>query len=254
MRAQRTRAETLRSTPVTRRLSKPRGRETRFLGPRVEVERLRDGSARGRAVARLFMAHGFGEMPRRVARPRRGRARSARGLVASFFPRFYARVYARFFARGLADVRVFSAGTSAWDGSPASDGALLVSLENGLALDETVERSLRGAALWDEVKDRLHESALGLSGGQMQRVAIARSLINNPSIILADEPTGNLDTKSADGVFDLLREMNRTNRTTFLIVTHDPRLAQRCDRIIEVVDGRIVADAPVPAPLRIASP
>ena len=60
--------------------------------------------------------------------------------------------------------------------------------------------------------------------------------------MLADEPTGNLDTNSADGVFDVLRGVNETSGTTFLIVTHDPRLAQRCDRIIELVDGRIVSD------------
>jgi lipoprotein-releasing system ATP-binding protein len=65
-----------------------------------------------------------------------------------------------------------------------------------------------------------------------------------PALVLADEPTGNLDTKSADGVFDVLREINETSQTTFLIVTHDPRLAQRCDRIIELVDGRIVSDRP----------
>jgi lipoprotein-releasing system ATP-binding protein len=120
--------------------------------------------------------------------------------------------------------------------------------------DEAMRRAAEG--LLDQVGLLpWRESRVGnLSGGQQQRVAIARALAMSPALVLADEPTGNLDTKSADGVFDLLREMNRTNRTTFLIVTHDPRLAQRCDRIIEVVDGRIVADAPVPAPLRIASP
>jgi lipoprotein-releasing system ATP-binding protein len=81
-----------------------------------------------------------------------------------------------------------------------------------------------------------------LSGGQQQRVAIARALAMNPALVLADEPTGNLDTKSSDSVFELLRSVNRANRTTFLIVTHDPGLAARCDRIIEVIDGRIVSD------------
>jgi lipoprotein-releasing system ATP-binding protein len=83
-----------------------------------------------------------------------------------------------------------------------------------------------------------------ISGGQQQRVAIARALAMNPVMVLADEPSGNLDTQTADEVFDLLRNVNETSGTTFLIVTHDPRLAQRCDRIIELVDGRIVSDKP----------
>ena len=83
-----------------------------------------------------------------------------------------------------------------------------------------------------------------LSGGELQRVAIARALVHSPKLLLADEPTGNLDTKTADGVFDTLRKVNRDSGTTFLIVTHDPRLAQRCDRIIELVDGSIVSDKP----------
>jgi lipoprotein-releasing system ATP-binding protein len=90
----------------------------------------------------------------------------------------------------------------------------------------------------------LHKRAPHLSGGQAQRVAIARALAMTPRLVLADEPTGNLDTRSADGVFALLRDFNGRARTTFLVVTHDPRLAARCDRIVEVVDGRIVADRP----------
>ncbi len=84
--------------------------------------------------------------------------------------------------------------------------------------------------------------ASDISGGQQQRVAIARALAMNPALVLADEPSGNLDTENADAVFDLMRDVNESSGTTFLIVTHDPRLAQRCDRIIELVDGRIVSD------------
>jgi lipoprotein-releasing system ATP-binding protein len=89
-----------------------------------------------------------------------------------------------------------------------------------------------------------------ISGGQQQRVAIARALAMRPALVLADEPSGNLDTQSADSVFDLLRSVNEASRTTFLIVTHDPRLAQRCDRIIELVDGNIVSDKPNPKVIR----
>ena len=85
-----------------------------------------------------------------------------------------------------------------------------------------------------------------ISGGQQQRVAIARALAMNPSLVLADEPSGNLDTENADAVFKLMREVNVSSATTFLIVTHDPRLAQRCDRIVELVDGRVVSDRPNP--------
>ncbi len=104
----------------------------------------------------------------------------------------------------------------------------------------------RAAALLDQVGlgERMHNPASQLSGGQQQRVAIARALVMQPALVLADEPTGNLDTHSADGVFALMREINVARQTTFLIVTHDPRLAQRCDRHIELVDGRIVADRP----------
>lgn len=81
--------------------------------------------------------------------------------------------------------------------------------------------------------------ATNMSGGQQQRVAIARALAMNPDLVLADEPTGNLDTRSADSVFELMRQVNRESGTTFLMVTHNLDLAKRCDRIIEVVDGRI---------------
>jgi lipoprotein-releasing system ATP-binding protein len=91
-----------------------------------------------------------------------------------------------------------------------------------------------GLAQW---RDNL---ASNMSGGQQQRVAIARALALNPPLILADEPTGNLDSKTADAVFALMRSVSAENRTTFLFVTHNTVLAQRCDRIVELVDGRIV--------------
>ena len=91
--------------------------------------------------------------------------------------------------------------------------------------------------------DRADARPSDLSGGQQQRVAIARALALDPPLVLADEPTGNLDTKTADQIFEVLREFNRTLGVAFLIVTHDPRLAARCDRTIDLVDGRIVSDA-----------
>ena len=78
-----------------------------------------------------------------------------------------------------------------------------------------------------------------LSGGQQQRVAIARALAMDPTLVLADEPTGNLDSVSADGVFELIQRINAERATTFLMVTHNMALAERCHRIVDVVDGRI---------------
>ena len=86
-----------------------------------------------------------------------------------------------------------------------------------------------------------------LSGGMQQRVAIARALVLNPPLVLADEPTGNLDTASSDEVFALLRRMHAELNISFVIVTHDPRLAARCDRVIELVDGRIERDEAITA-------
>ncbi|OYU00559.1 MAG: ABC transporter ATP-binding protein [Burkholderiales bacterium PBB1] len=101
----------------------------------------------------------------------------------------------------------------------------------------------RAAELIDSVgltpwRDQL---ASHLSGGQQQRVALARALAMNPALLLADEPTGNLDTKSADTVFELLRRVNRECGTSVLFVTHNPALASRCDKTIMVVDGLIKA-------------
>ena len=81
--------------------------------------------------------------------------------------------------------------------------------------------------------------ANNMSGGQQQRVSLARALAMNPALLLADEPTGNLDTQSADAVFALLRRINQEQGTTVLLVTHNPKLGQRCDKTIQVVDGLI---------------
>ena len=81
--------------------------------------------------------------------------------------------------------------------------------------------------------------ATNMSGGQQQRVAIARALAMRPPLVLADEPTGNLDSKSADNVFELMRMTSMENGTTFLFVTHNLNLAKRCDRIVELIDGRV---------------
>jgi lipoprotein-releasing system ATP-binding protein len=92
------------------------------------------------------------------------------------------------------------------------------------------------------IADKADARPAQLSGGQQQRVAIARALALDPPLVLADEPTGNLDTKTADQIFEVLRSFNRERSVAFLIVTHDPRLAARCDRTIDLVDGRIVSD------------
>ncbi len=105
------------------------------------------------------------------------------------------------------------------------------------------------------LSDRAHDRTNNLSGGQQQRVAMARALAGRPSLVLADEPTGNLDTASAEDVFELMRRFNRELGTTFLVVTHDSRIAERCNRIIEIVDGRITSDRARPGspPERVVS-
>ena len=97
--------------------------------------------------------------------------------------------------------------------------------------------------------DAMHKRPSELSGGMQQRVAIARALVQEPPLVLADEPTGNLDTASSDEVFVQLRRMHEELGTTFVIVTHDPRMAARCDRMVELIDGRIARDVPVMAEL-----
>lgn len=97
-----------------------------------------------------------------------------------------------------------------------------------------------------------HRKPDQLSGGQQQRVAVARALITRPALLLADEPTGNLDSKSAADVFELFRQFNREFGCAVLLVTHDPRMSDQCDRVITLGDGRIESDTsrgPHPSPL-----
>lgn len=84
-----------------------------------------------------------------------------------------------------------------------------------------------------------------LSGGQQQRVSIARAIIANPDFLIADEPTGALDTKTSQEIMDLFKQLNHTQHTTIIMVTHDPRVAEQCERVVKIIDGRIVDDRKV---------
>ena len=104
---------------------------------------------------------------------------------------------------------------------------------------EKAKQSLIAAGLSE---DRWHHLSNQLSGGQMQRVAIARALVNNPSIIFADEPTGNLDTKTGEIVLDTFQRLNRDYRRTIVLITHERYVAEHTDRIIYIRDGEIIKD------------
>lgn len=107
---------------------------------------------------------------------------------------------------------------------------------------ETPSMRERAVELLEAVglSDRMNYRPSAMSGGQRQRVAVARALIANPALVLADEPTGNLDRQSADQVMNLLRQINQTMATSFLISTHDEHIAKQCPRRIELLDGRLV--------------
>ncbi len=112
----------------------------------------------------------------------------------------------------------------------------------GVGPRERVERaraSLEAVGLSDRMRHRPTE----LSGGQQQRVAIARALVNNPAILMADEPTGNLDSKSGKEIIELILRLNRERGTTIIVVTHDPRVAENTGRVIRLMDGLLAEDA-----------
>ena len=114
-------------------------------------------------------------------------------------------------------------------------------IKNGRVTKEIIKKAEQIMELvgLDKVKNNM---ATRMSGGQQQRTAIARALMNEPKLILADEPTGNLDSDSTENIYELLRSINDQYKTTFVIITHDRRIAEKTDRIIEIKDGRIHMD------------
>jgi len=105
----------------------------------------------------------------------------------------------------------------------------------------TAALEARGAELLDKVglKSRMTHRSSELSGGEQQRVAIARALINSPKVVLCDEPTGNLDSKSGDAIIDILLNLNKMERQTLVMVTHDEKVARKSHKIIQIVDGKL---------------
>lgn len=116
---------------------------------------------------------------------------------------------------------------------------LLISGVKSSKAREIARRVLDEVGLGDRMDHRPNQ----LSGGQNQRVAIARALVNKPSIVIGDEPTGNLDSKASENIYELLRKLNREHNQTFILVTHDERMAAKTDRIIRLVDGRVAENS-----------
>jgi lipoprotein-releasing system ATP-binding protein len=116
---------------------------------------------------------------------------------------------------------------------------LLISGVKSSKAREVARKVLDEVGLGDRMEHRPNQ----LSGGQNQRVAIARALANKPSIVIGDEPTGNLDSKASGNIYELLRQLNREHNQTFILVTHDERMAAKTDRIIRLVDGRVAENS-----------
>jgi putative ABC transport system ATP-binding protein len=126
----------------------------------------------------------------------------------------------------------------------ALENILIPTLELNHARCDTQARARRLLERVD-LNDKAHRRPPELSGGERQRVAVARALVNNPELILADEPTGSLDSKTERQVLDLLKELRAERKVTLILVTHDPRVAQTADRVIEILDGRVKAPVAV---------
>jgi lipoprotein-releasing system ATP-binding protein len=129
-------------------------------------------------------------------------------------------------------------------GFSALENVMMPAIIDRGAADDDAERTARDLLARVGLSGNEHKRPSQLSGGMQQRVAIARALALSPRLVLADEPTGNLDTHTADDIFALLREFNRDARSACLIVTHDPRLAERCDRRVVIVDGQLANPSP----------
>ena len=126
----------------------------------------------------------------------------------------------------------------------ATDNVALPLLYAGVSEQEAIKKAQHHLALVD-LSERVQHYPYQLSGGQQQRVAIARSLVNSPSIVLADEPTGNLDSASGKEIMSIFMQLHQEQEVTIILVTHESAVAQQAERIIELVDGAIVKDAQV---------
>ena len=117
---------------------------------------------------------------------------------------------------------------------------MLPAMKAGVKTQQEIESDAMAKLKLLDIEDQAHKVASRISGGQKQRVAIARALINAPDIIMADEPTGNLDSKNSDNVFNILKDLSHKESLSLLVVTHDEEFADRTDRVITMEDGKIL--------------